>query len=311
MAPQTGQPDSWFIARVRKILRDTPVWVAENIPTDGSKGALTAGSGPFRLQRSPVVGSGVVINAPGPITQVVYDTAADATHASVTTDTGEVIFNAAPAAGTLAITYQAVRYGDQQITDALYEGMNMLWPEVWNPITDGASLVVSPISKEYTLPAIFADQRTILLDVEVGPPGPVPSGQKITAWRIRRDLAAPTLVLGNLAPAAGAITLTYTSPLNVLASIPSQAVYLPIYYAVARMLLDGETMRARADDLPALTGEGGDHGNRGINAANFWLQRFDQELKKLDVGPPVRMLVYNRSVERLKLRSGIWKTDAA
>src|SRR5207302_10902381 len=115
---QNGNPDSFFIAEVRRILRDQPVWYGESQPTDNTTGALVAGSKPFRLQRAPVIKAGVAITAPGGPYTVDFDDPAGtpaAGHVNIVSDTGEVIFNTAPATGSLAISYQAVRYSDQQI----------------------------------------------------------------------------------------------------------------------------------------------------------------------------------------------------
>lgn len=423
MANQNGNPNSYFIAEVRRILRDQPVWYGESQPTDAATGAFAAGSKPFRLQRAPDILGSVMLTAPGgsydgsnnylpaydmavsPATQapVLADTGATGalpagdyqifwtlagltaqTPASlpsplsnvitvainhrltvtglpspipagginiyfvklgtsaantwgyianiaggaagpyiigtagagngvspvfVNSDTGEVSFARAPDTGTMAISYQAVRYSDAQVTDALTDGLRLLWPEIWNWTTDTTSILVSPTQYEYPLPAAFQDNRCVLRTVEFAPPSGIVRYFKTSLWHQVEDPNNPILVFSRIPPVASTVRLGYVRPLNALSETPQIAQNLPVYYALARLCLDQETMRGRSDDISALTGEGVLPPSAALNTADYWLQQFSTQLTRLGLDEPTRRSIQNRAVERLGL-SNFW-TDLA
>jgi hypothetical protein len=314
---QNNNPDALFIQKVRRILRDQPVVFGESQPTDATTGSLTAGSKPFRLQRAPIwVGPGFVFNltAPGGPYAVDFDDTGftpPTGHVNIVSDTGEVIFSTPPAVGTMAVTYQSVRFGETQILDALYEGLQMLWPEIWNPNTDTTSILVSPTQYEYALPAIFQDQRVILMQVEYAPPSGIIRYFKTSLWEQVRDSLNPVIKFSRIPPIASTVRLTYAKPLgtSVLGSVPIEAAHLPTYFALARLLLDQDTMRTRSDDTPAMTGEAAQAPGQAVQTANYWLQQFSTQLTRLGLDEPRRTSVAHRAVERLGL-SDIW-TDVA
>lgn len=314
MANQNGNPNSFFVAEVRRILRDQPVWYGESQPTDAATGAITAGSKPFRLQRAPVIASGVILTAPGgaPGWTVDYDDVGGIpalNHVNIVTDTGEVIFSSAPPTGTMAVSYQAVKYSDTQILDSLTDGLHLLWPEIWNWTTDTTSILVSPTQYEYPLPAAFQDNRCVLRTVEFAPPSGIVRYFKTSLWHQVEDPNNPILVFSRIPPVASTVRLGYVRPLNALSETPQIALNLPVYYALARLCLDQETMRGRADDISALTGEGALPPSAALNTADYWLQQFSTQLTRLGLDEPTRRSVQNRAVERLGL-SDFW-TDLA
>jgi hypothetical protein len=311
MPTNNSNPDSFFIAEVRRILRDQPVWYGESQPTDNTTGALTAGSKPFRLQRAPVITTGVVLTAPGGPWTVDYNDVGviPAGHVNIISDTGEVVFPSAPATGTMAVTYQAVRYSDTQILDTLYDGLNLLWPEIWNSSTNTTQILVSPTQYEYSLQLIFGDPRVILRQVEYAPPSGIVRYFRTSLWRQVEDQANPLLVFERIPPVASQVRLTYVQPFTTLAQPPTQVMNLPVYYALGRLLLDQETMRGRSDDLPALTGEGATPAGNAINTSAYWLQQFSTQLTRLGISEPARISVVGRAVERLGL-SEMWVNSA-
>jgi len=295
-------------------LRDQPVWFNEAPPTDGARGTISATSQPFRLQRAPVVpNSATAVTAPGGPWTIDFDDSPDvpaAGHVNIKTDTGEVIFPAAPAVGTLAVTYQSVRFGDPQVLDALTEGLNMLFPEIWNPNVDSTSIPLSPVQLEYALPLIFRDQRVTITDVELQPPSGILRSYRTSQWRGRADTLKPTLIFTSLKPAGqqmiGTCVISYSGPFSTLAQVPTIAQYLPVYYAIAKLLMDQEVMRGRSDDLPAQTGENASPAGGALNTASYWMERFYFETARLNIGEPARRLVTDRAVERLGL-STFWQ----
>lgn len=259
-----------------------------------------------------MVVNSVTLSAPGGPYTVDYDDSPDtpaAGHVNIVTETGEVIFATAPTTGTCSVTYKAVRYSDTQVMDALTQGMLLLWPEVWNPQTDKVSIQLSPSQLEYGLPAVFQDQRVVLLEVEYVPPSGITQSFRTGLWRIRQDIQTPLLIFSDRllwSFAGSSCVLTYAQPFNSLGSIPTIASYLPCYYACSKLLLDQETMRARADDIPALTGEGAQQPGTAANTATYWLQRFQEELHKMQIDAPARRTIGDRAVERLGL-SRFWQ----
>lgn len=421
-----GQPNSYFIAEVRRSLRDQPSWAPESPASDGQTGAYgAAASKPFRLQRAPVartsisltalagtnqpglisynplfdplppafnpvsvpviadggsggslaaatyqvvytfiiggveqgmsfpsnavaiplnhrVQIGQITNLPSTVTNVNYylssatgggstvgllggQTVTNGTAPTISfggpgngvvpaliiSDTGELFFPVAPATGTISVAYQTFRFSDQQILDALTEGMNILWPEIWTPQPfDTTSVLPSPIQWEYPLPlANYGDPRTVILEVEIVPPSAFVIYTRISAWRFINDSATPTLIFEKPPPPGGTVRITYATPYTALSQIPAIAQMLPVYYALARLLSDQEVMRSRADDLPALTGEnaGAEKGG-SIQTAAWWLQNmFATTLQKLSLGYPAARAVKYRAVERLNL-GPVWRS---
>src|SRR6267142_6387906 len=112
-----GDADVYFINRVRRALRDQPVWFQDPFTTDGVKGSVTvAGSSPFRLKRAPVVSGSVTMTVAAGARVAVYDVAPTGTQVAIVTDTGEFYFVAPPAgAQSILSSYQATRYSDTQI----------------------------------------------------------------------------------------------------------------------------------------------------------------------------------------------------
>lgn len=437
LALGNGQPDSYFVAEVRRIFRDQPTWQNEAPPANGVDGAIaSATSKPVKVNRPPIARTSIFLTAPAaaagqpgftaykalfdppqPVTPPIaapvisdggaggtwvagayrfaytYVTAAGefgmsplsntltilvnhqitlaaltglptgvtalgvyvvsstgssvgqlanaavtagasalTTYAAppaganlgvlpalVVSDTGEVFFPLAPATGTINVTYQTSRYSDQQVLDALYEGLGMLYPEVWSyQQFDLTSVRPSPVQYEYVLPVIYADPKVTITQVEVRPPSAFVIFTRIGGWRLVADPVSPTLVFTKPPPAGGQVRITYTTPYAQLADVPalgatgllSPPANLPVYYAVARLLADAEVMRSRSDDLPALTAENaGSEKGGNLQTAAYWMQVFDRELRKLSIGRPMRRMVAERAADRLGL-SPIWRTAA-
>lgn len=220
-------------------------------------------------------------------------------------ETGEVVFGSPPKTGTLAASYQGSRFSDDQITDALYEGLNNLWPEIWNPAVNTTQIQLSPTQFEYGLQSLFADQRAIILEIEYSPPSGFIRYYRTSLWRTTEDIVNPTLIFTELPPISSIVRITYCTTFANLGATPTQVQHLPVYYACARLLADQETMRSRADDLPALTGEAANPPGTSLAAAAYWLQRFQEQLPKFAMDEPARRSVADRTVESLGL-SNFW-----
>jgi hypothetical protein len=312
---QNNLNDATFIQKVRRILRDVGSYQPDKFPADGNTGNLAAGSKPFKLTQPPIMPGTVLITTANPPPggwQVDYDDSPSdvppPNHVNVITDTGELIFpaGAAPTSGTVAVTYKHWRYSDNQVKDALYEGLNMLWPELWNPVTNTTQVAISPTQFEYALQSLFQDQRAIILEVEYSPPSGFIRYYRTSLWRQLEDINNPTLIFSELPPISSIIRITYCTSFAALSSVIPQAQHLPVYYAVARLLADQETMRSRADDVPAQSpGENVAPPGSALSTAAYWLERFTEQLGKFALDLPARRLIADRSVEALGL-SEFW-----
>lgn len=302
-APATGNSDAFFINRVRRALREQAVWFEEPFTTDGVKGSVTiAGSQPLRLKRAPVVGAGLVLSLAGVVQTVLYNgVPVGPTMVNINTDTGEFYWANPPAAGlSVLVTYQAFRYSDQQILDALLDGLQEMWPEIWLPATD-TSILFTPSFTEYTLPNAFLDPRVEIIRLEVQPPSGILIS--ISSGKYSRQ-GLTNLIMGRGWPAGSIIRLTYNAPYLSLGALEGQVAQLPVYYACYKILMDQETMRTRANDLVQQTGEGGSAPEVASATAQLWLDRFTKARTRLAVQAPVRAVVPDRSVEMLEAGMG-------
>jgi hypothetical protein len=233
----------------------------------------------------------------------------DVLPALLISDTGELFFPEAPISGPVSLSYQTSRFSDIQVLDALHEGLDMLWPEIWTPQpVDTTSVQPSPIQWEYALPiAQYGDPRTVIMEVETMPPSAFVIFTRLSNWRFLNDSNIPTLIFAKPPPVGGTVRITYAVPFATLAQVPSIAQMLPVYYAIARLMSDQEVMRGRADDQPALTGEnaGAEKGG-ALQTAGWWMQNmFAPALQKLSLGFPARHSIMTRVAEKLNL-SPLW-----
>ena len=295
-----GNPNSYFFSEVRRIIRDQPVYDNESIPTDGVNGVISSTGKPFRLRRAPIwVGGSVpVVSAPGGPWTAVFDTAPAAGQVEIVSDTGEVIFNSVPASGTMTITYQFVRYSDQELLDALTEGMRHMFPEIWQMQID-TSLAPSVVNWEYSLPAIFNDPRVELLRLEVRDPNiQILPYRDYDRWSRISLTTLQFFDLGAFSP-AGNIRISYNAPYQALSDIEVGAEHLPIYFAAGRILADQESSRTRQDELVPLTGEGGSAPGVASNIGEYWMTLFERGKARLARPLPTRTMHEPPSWERL------------
>lgn len=306
-----GFPNSYFIARVRRELRDPPKTFTDTFTGDALRGGLVAGSQPFTLQRSPIINpnqeavNGVQCKVSGGTVTVVYDTTPAAGQVNVVTETGELVFGTTPpASAPILVTYQAASNGTQQILDALLEGLAALFPELYQFQTDQTSVVLTPTTTEYTLPAVFGDPRIQLLSLEIAPPAGIITYFDSGLW----ELVGPNdsiLKMERSWPPGSICRLTYNAPYQSLSDTEVQVMWLPAYYALARLLYDQETRRTRQGDLIALAGEGGSKPGDATNAGDRWMQMFVQGKSQFAVNENKANTVKDRSVERLSFQKAV------
>ena len=308
-----GNPDSYFIGRVRRNLRDVPVTFRDPFTGDGITGGQTAGAQPWRLLKFPVVnpareslqaGAGRVVSVAGVTispANTFYDsaTAPGAGQVNVITETGEMIFGTVPPASqAILATYQATRFSTQAILDALGEGLAQLYPEVYETAADSTSITLTPTTTEYTLPTAFNDPRVEVLSMEVAPPSGI-----ITYFDTGLfDTVGANegiLKVQQAWPPGSVVRLTYNAPYQALSDLEPQAMWLPVYYALSTLLEEQETSRSRQSDLIALTGEGGTKPGDAGNVADRWMNKYLAGKAQLARREPVAVTVKDRVVERL------------
>jgi hypothetical protein len=197
---------------------------------------------------------------------------------AINSDTGEIIFPVAPVVGTLSATYQSIRYSDTQILDALKEGLQAMWPEIWQEQID-TSLTPTPYAYEYTLPTVFNDPRVEILKVEIRDPNVivVPYRKVFRYTRVSQQILALTDLLYS---PAGNIRLHYNAPYGALSDTEPQVMHLPVYFALGRLLADQEAMRSRQDELVPLTGEGGSQSGVAQQTSSYWFALYEREKRR-------------------------------
>jgi hypothetical protein len=184
----------------------------------------------------------------------------------------------APVVGTLSATYQSIRYSDTQILDALKEGLQAMWPEIWQEQID-TSLTPTPYAYEYTLPTVFNDPRVEILKVEIRDPNVivVPYRKVFRYTRVSQQILALTDLLYS---PAGNIRLHYNAPYGALSDTEPQVMHLPVYFALGRLLADQEAMRSRQDELVPLTGEGGSQSGVAQQTSSYWFALYEREKRR-------------------------------
>jgi hypothetical protein len=232
---------------------------------------------------------------------VVYNTTPSGAQVNVNTDTGEFNFVNAPAGGqAILVTYQAFRYSDAQILDALKEGLAEMFPEIWQPATD-TSILFTPSFTEYTLPPQFNDPRVNPISVEILPPAGILVAIPTGRYRIQ---GLTNLVITRGWPAGSIVRITYNAAYTTLADLEEQLSALPVYYACYRLLMDQETMVTRANDLVAQTGEGKAQPEQSSATDQLWLNRFTNLRTRMAMPLPNRQWNSDRSVEMLEAGTG-------
>jgi hypothetical protein len=305
-----GKPDSYFIDRVRRAIKDVPVTFKDPFTGDGLTGGQTAGAVPWRTQRQPVIDPTKEVLLSASLTKVTVAAVVQAItfDASVVTpaatvniisETGEMYFGSVPTAGqAILATYQAARFSTQTILDVLTEGMNQMFPEIYQTATDTTTVSLTPTTTEYNLAAIFNDPRVDILSMEVAPPSGI-----ITFFDTGLfEGVGPNqniLKVQQAWPPGSIVRLTYNAPYQSLADLEPQLMWLPVHYAIATLLEEQETARSRQADLIALTGEGGSKPGDAAKQADRWMNKFLAGKAEFARRDPVAVTVKDRAVERL------------
>jgi hypothetical protein len=301
--------DAYFIARVRREVADRPVTFKDSFTGDGLTGGATAGQTPWTLSRKPVInpsrenlqfGAGLLVTVNGVAQTIAYDSpnAPPGGTVNLITETGEMYFGTVPTAGqSILASYQAVRFSTDQVLDALKEGLDQLYPEVYQAQTD-SSIALSPTTTEYNLPAILSDPRVVPLTVEVAPPSGIITYFDTGLWS---TVGANGGILKMIQawPPGSIVRLTFNQPYQALSDVEPQCMWLPVYYACANLLTLQETRRSRQADIASQVGEGASKPGDGAKVAEMWMNKYLAGKQQFAREEPVATTVKGRIVERL------------
>lgn len=254
---ETGLDESQWIVEVRDAMHDYSLATIESAQADGSSGAGTSSSLPYRVTRPPILDSSVVVSVAGtPVTVNEADKVATgftppAGQCLVNLDTGEISFGAIPSAGQLvAVKYVPVYWRDRSIVTALADGLRRL------PTSLGKTAIDETLQPQinvwdYQLPSWSSDPRSLVLNLEVKDVD-TPVVDYAEVWRWQR---VGTTILRipssqNYSP-AGRFRITYWTPYFRLGDMEPHIYHLPVTYAAGMLLLKRAAILTRADSMPA------------------------------------------------------------
>lgn len=286
----TGLADDSWITAVRDALEDWPEYVADTISADGTNGVIGPNAVPYKASRRPIMDGSLAVRDNTASTNFVVDTTGSpaAGHVLVNLDTGELRFNAAPAAGNaLQWSYQVVKWRDQKILDALYAGLRAMFPRVGKNYTD-TSLTIFTNTWDYTLPVWAQDPRSRVLSIEVRDPGIATEPYRQIAGGFHRsDLLTVHIPRAQQYSPTANLKITGWGPYLRLADLEPQLFHLPVWYALSVLLPKKESFRIRQDTMVPLTQEGGQQPGILTQTGDYYLKRFETELERLSrvLGP--------------------------
>jgi len=304
-----GNPDAYFIARVRRNVDDRPRTFKDPFTGDGLTGGVAAGQTPWTLSRKPVVnparenlqaGAGLLVTVAGVSQSVTYDSpnTPGPGAVNVITETGEMYFGTVPGSGqSILAAYQSARFSTDAILDALVEGLNQLYPEIYQSQTD-SSISLSPTTTEYVLPAILSDPRIVPLTIEVAPPSGIITYFDTGLWDTVGGNGS-ILKMIQAWPPGSILRVTFNQPYQALSDVEPQCMWLPVYYACSTLLALQETKRSRQSDIISQVGEGASKPGDGAQVAEMWMNKYLAGKQQFAREEPVSTTVKDRIVERL------------
>lgn len=254
---ETGLDESQWITEVRDAMHDYPLATIETTQADGSSGAGTASSLPYRVTRPPIL-DGSVLASVNNAAQTVLEAdkvAAGFTPAAgqvlVNLDTGELSFGTVPPANqTVTVKYTPVYWRDRTILTALADGLRRLPAKVGKT---GIDETVRPQINvwDYPLPSWSADPRSLVLNLEVKEvDSPVVDYDPVRRWE-RVGTTILRIPTSQFYSPAGRFRITYWAPYFRLGDMEPTLFHLPITYAAGMLLLKRAAVLTRADSMPA------------------------------------------------------------
>jgi len=306
---ETGLDEAQWILEVRDAMHDYPLATVESTSADGTSGAPTASSLPYRATRPPILDNTVLVSVAGSaqavhyVDQEVASFTPVAGQVLVNLDTGEFTFGTVPTAGQLvAIKYTPVYWRDRTILTALADGLRRL--PGWVGKTGIDETVRPQINVwDYQLPSWSSDPRSLILNLEVKDVDtPVIDYDPVRRWE-RVGTTILRIGTSQYYSPAGRFRITYWTPYFRLADMEPHLFHLPITYAAGMLLLKRAGVLMRADSMPA-SGDGAQAGTTRaqvmVDLAKTLLGEYKEardDLKRVP-GPGRRMRIVYPSYER-------------
>jgi hypothetical protein len=281
---EAGVSDLAFAARLRGLLRDTPVSANE---TTSGNGSMTA----FQMNMIPVYQDQYVSVLVGgvPVPVVVDRAQLTTSNCFMDCDSGLLVFGTAPPAtpNNIAIQKSRVRWTNANLLSALYGGLRQLFPAFYKRNTS-TSITMQVNQWLYELPQDFLDPRVRILsawiqEVPSSVNRPIPLGALY-----RMGLTQIQVPSSQWYTPGATLWLEYTAPYRNLSELEPQLFDLPIWYAAAQLLGFDEAKRTRVDtQSPAAEASANPPGYQQ-NAGTFYMTQFYKAMGLL-ASPPPRM----------------------
>lgn len=282
-ADSTGLPDSQWILSLRDALEDYPEYTIETWTADGTNGVVGANAAPVKTAKRPINDGSLTVrdNTAGTNFTVITTGTPSATQVLVNLNTGELTFNTAPVAGhAMQWTYQAVKWRDQKIEDALYAGLRAMFPRVGKVYTDTSTNIQVNVW-DYILPIWAQDPRSRVYNIKVRDPGiTVEPYRELRGWT-RIDLRTLHIPRSQWYSPTANLQLVGWGPYLSLGDLEPQLYELPRWYALSVLLPWKESFRLRQDTMVPLTQEGGQQPTLLTQTGEYYAQRFERELERL------------------------------
>jgi hypothetical protein len=284
-ADSTGLPDSQWITSVRDGLEDYQEYKLDSWTADGTNGVVGANAAPVKTTLRPINDGSLTVrdNTAAVNYSVITSGIPTSTQVLANLNTGELTFASAPAAShVIQMSYQPVKWRDQKILDALYAGLRAMFPRVGKTYTD-TSINIQVNVYDYTLPLWAQDPRSRIYNVEVRDPGILiePYREIRRGWK-RVNLTTIRLFASQSYSPIANLWVNGWGPYLTLGDLEPQLYDLPVWYALSVLLPKKESFRLRQDTAVPLTQEGGQAPTLLTQTGEYYAQRFERELERLE-----------------------------
>lgn len=282
-ADSTGLPDSQWITSVRDGLEDYPKYSIDSWTSDGTNGVVGPNAAPLQTTKQPINDGSLSVrdNTAGINYTIITTGTPTGTQLLANLNTGELTFPSAPASGhAIQISYQAVKWRDQKIEDALYAGLRAMFPRVGKVYTD-TSIFIQVNVWDYIMPIWCQDPRSRIYDISIRDPGiTVEPYRQLPGYRRINNTTVRIPDSQWYSPTANLMVVGW-GPFLTLGDMEPQLYDLPVWYALSVLLPKRESFRLRQDTMVPLTQEGGQQPTLLTQTGEYYAQRFERELERL------------------------------
>lgn len=254
---ETGLDESQWITEVRDAMHDYPLATVESAQADGTSGAGTAASLPYRVTRPPILDGSLLVSvnnaavAVSEADKVAVGFTPGTGQCLVNLDTGEITFGTVPPVGqTVSVKYTPVYWRDRTILTALADGLRRLPGKLGKT---GIDETVRPQVDQwdYPLPSWSSDPRSMVLNLEVKDiDTPVVDYAAVRRWE-RVGTTILRIPSSQRYSPAGRFRITYWCPYFRLGDMEPAIYHMPVTYAAGMLLLKRAAVLTRADSMPA------------------------------------------------------------